>query len=164
MADFTQILVDPFMISYASPRGAPKTPVRTLDPKTEARFSEVLRGAFISTMRNSRGFTLVDEASPEAIRVQGWLYDLVVAEPPTDDRRNFPLCFAEVSVILTVRHSQTAQALARVAERTALTCRGEPDARYYTTNWSTVREGVKPWAKSLRRWIEDLSALPPISE
>jgi hypothetical protein len=47
LEDFTQILVDPFAVSYASPRGAPDSVVTTLDLETEQRLTDVLREAFI---------------------------------------------------------------------------------------------------------------------
>lgn len=164
MADFDQVLVDPFMLSYTSPDALPSGRVRTLGRETEERFVNVVRDAFISTMTHSRDFELVEQPGPAAIRVQGWLFDVVVAEPPTDDPRNLSLCFAEVTVLLTVRHSVTAQALAQVAERTRLTCKTDPRAQYQTVGWSVVRRGVRPWAKFLRRWLEDLKRLPPVPE
>lgn len=164
MADFDEILVDPFMVSYASPQDAPSGAVRMLDQETEERFAGVVRDAFVDTMGYSRDFTLVEERGPKALRVQGWLYDLVIHDPPNDDPRNLPLCFSEVTVLITVRHSQTAQALAQVAERTRLSCNVDPSARYQSVRWSKVRTGVKTWAKFLRRWLEDLRALPPVPE
>jgi len=164
MQDYTEILVDPFMVSYTNPRGTPEDEVRMLDSETEARLSDVLRDAFIKQMQRSQGFEFVEEPGPRAVRVQGWLHDLVVEEPPSDDPRNFPLCFAELSVILTVRDSETARALARVAERVELSCTAERRARFYSASWNEVSDAVKPWAIFLRRWLEDLQRLPPAEE
>jgi len=164
MADFDQVLVDPFMLSYTSPDALPSGGVRTLGRETEERFVGVVRDAFIDNMAYSQDFELVEQPGPEAIRVQGWLFDVVVAEPPTDDARNLSLCFTEVTVLLTVRHSVTAQALAQVAERTRLSCKTEARAQYQTVGWGVVRKGVRPWAKFLRRWLEDLKRLPPVPE
>ena len=163
MEEFTEVLVDPFMLSYANPRGAPEGPVRTLDSETEERLKDVLLEAFQREMRRSPDFRVAEEPGPAAVRVQGWLYDLVVEEPPRDDPRNFPLCFAEVTVMLTVRHAETAQALARAGERVQLSCRAERRARFQTAKWREVSEAVRPWARFLRRWLEDLRDRPVVT-
>ena len=164
LEDFTQVLIDPFSVSYASPRDAPGRAVRTLDPETEQRLADVLRDAFVKEMQLSRPFDLVEQPGPKALRVQGWLYDLVVDEPPSDDPRNFPLCFAEMSVVLTVRHSQTAQALARIGEHAKLSCADNRRALFHTAKWQDVSDSVKPWARFLRRWLEEIRGMAPITD
>ena len=158
--DFTQVLVDPFSVSYASSAADAENLVSTLDVDTERRLTEILRKAFTTEIERSKEFELVEQPGPEALRVQGWLYDLVVEEPPTDDPRNFPLCFADWTVILTVRHSQTAEALARGRARIDLSCPGESRAGFESAGWSDVSEAVKPWGRTLRRWLERLREDP----
>lgn len=158
--DFERVLVDPFAVAYANPRGTSEAgPVRTLDAETEARFTETLRSAFVDQLGRSRIYALSTEPGPEAIRVQGLIYDLVVGQPPHDDPRNFPICFAEMTLVLTVRHSETAEALARVADRVKLSC-AKPHARFYTARWADVKAALRPWASFLRHWLEELHATP----
>jgi hypothetical protein len=164
MSDYSEVLVDPFMVSYANPGGSTEGSVRTLDRKTEERFTDTLREAFVDEMKRSREFELVEQPGPEAIRVQGWVYDLVVEEPPRDDPRNFPLCFAEMTMVLTVRHAETAQALARVADRVRLSCAAERRALFHTADWKDVRAALRPWGAFLRHWLQDLRELPPVAE
>jgi hypothetical protein len=161
--DFDSVLVDSFMISYTSPREAHGDAVRTLDKKTEARLLGLMRDIFMKQMGNSRSFAVVDHPGPRTIRVQGWLYDIVVEEPPREDPRNFPLCFAEMQAILTVRHSETAEALARVVDRVKLSCSAPKHARFYSAQWRDVESAVRPWAIFLRNWLEELRELPPAS-
>jgi len=157
---FERVLVDPFAVSYANPRDASEPgPVRTLDAPTEARFTDSLRSAFIDQLGRSRIYALSTEPGPEAIRVQGLIYDLVVEQPPHDDPRNFPICFAEMTLVLTVRHAETAEALARVADRVKLSC-AKPHARFYTARWADVKADLRPWASFLRDWLEDLHETP----
>jgi hypothetical protein len=163
LEDFSKVLVDPFSVSYARPRDMQEgagAAVRTLDRETEARLLRTLQDAFVDEMKRSRDFELVEEPGPETLRVQGWLYDLIVEEPPRDDPRNFPLCFAEMTVILTVRHSETAQTLGRVADRVHLSCGAERHARFQTADWSDVRDALRPWARFLRRWLSEIRELP----
>lgn len=160
---FERVLVDPFAVSYANPRDASEPePVRTLDASTEARFTDTLRSAFIDQLGRSRVYALSTEPGPEAIRVQGLIYDLVVEQPPHDDPRNFPICFAEMTLVLTVRHSETAEALARVADRVKLSC-ARPHARFYTARWADVKAALYPWARFLRLWLEELHGTRPPS-
>jgi hypothetical protein len=161
MRNFSSVLVDPFMISYTNPREAPEGAVRTLDEKTEKRLTSLLRDVFIRKMDLSKEFDLVENPGPHAIRVQGWLYDIVVEEPPRDDPRNFPLCFAEMRVILTVRHSETAEALARVVDRVKLSCAAEKRARFHSATWMEMKAVLRPWATFLRDWLEELKEITP---
>jgi hypothetical protein len=160
LEDFTQILVDPFSVSYASSGPATEELVRTLDADTEARLTEILRSTFMAEIDRSREFDLVEQPGPKALRVQGWLYDLVVEEPPSEDHRNFPLCFADWTVILTVRHSETAEALARGRARINLSC-SDDRGGFKRAEWRDVTEAVKPWGRALRRWLERLRERPP---
>ena len=163
MADYSELIVDPFMLSYSSGVDPSDDPVRMLDVASEERFKEVAFEAFVDKMKYSRGFSLVDRPGPRTVRVQGWLYDLVLEEPPSDDRRNFPLCFGHLTLLLTVRDAETAQPLAEVGERMRLTCPTRPGG-YATTSWRAVGRGVEGWAGKLRGWLEQLHALPPIEE
>lgn len=161
MRDFDSILVDSFMISYTNPRGAPEGPVRTLDAETEKHLITLMRDMFIDQMSRSRGFELVEQPGPRTIRVQGWLYDIVVEEPPREDSRNFPLCFAEMKAILTVRDSETAEPLARVVDEVKLSCAARKHARFQSAQWKDVENAaLKPWAIFLRDWLEELRELP----
>jgi hypothetical protein len=164
LRNFDSILVDPFMISYTNPRQAPEGPVRTLGDKTEKHLLGLMRDMFIDQMGRSKGFEVVDESGPRTIRVQGWLYDIVVEEPPREDPRNFPLCFAEMRAILTVRDSETAEPLARVVDRVKLSCAAKAHARFYSARWRDIESAaLRPWATFLRNWLEELRELPPAS-
>jgi hypothetical protein len=162
IGDFDSILVDSFMISYTNPREAPEGAVRTLDDKTETHLIGLMREIFIDQMNRSKGFEVVERPGPRTLRVQGWLYDIVVEEPPREDPRNFPLCFAEMQAILTVRHSETAEALARVVDRVKLSCAARRHARFHSARWREIESAaLRPWATFLRDWLEELRQLPP---
>ena len=163
LSDYDGLIVDPFMLTYASADASADERVRTLDLEDEERFKRVVRDAFVREMRRSEGFAITDRPGPSTLRVQGWLYDLALADPPTDDPRNFPLCFGRVVVLLTIRHSETARSLAEVGDRTVLTCPIKPGG-YATTTWSAIDRGVGGWAERLRGWLERLRALPPLEE
>jgi len=161
---FDSVLVDSFVISYTNPSEAPEGPVRTLDKETEAHLIGLMREIFLDQMGRSRGFEVVEEPGPRTIRVQGRLYDIVVEEPPREDPRNFPLCFAEMRAILNVRHSETAEALARVVDRVKLSCAARRHARFESAQWRDIESAaLRPWATFLRRWLEELREMPPAS-
>jgi len=155
-SNFTQVIVDPFSVSYAGSTADSEEGVTTLDGETENRLTEILRESFMAEIERSKVFELVEQPGPGALRVQGWLYDLVIEEAPNHDPRNFPLCFADWTVILTVRHSQTAEALARGRARIDLYCPDGGRAGFESAGWTDVREAVKPWGRSLRSWLERL--------
>lgn len=164
IGEYDSVLVDSFMISYTNPREAPEGSVRTLDEDTEAHLIGLMRDMFIDQLGKSRGFEVVDEPGPRTIRVQGWLYNIVVEEPPREDPRNFPLCFAEMRAILNVRNSETAEALARVVDQVKLSCAAPRHARFQSAQWREIESAaLRPWATFLRRWLEDLRKMPPAS-
>ncbi|MBW2423936.1 MAG: DUF3313 family protein [Deltaproteobacteria bacterium] len=161
LGDFSQLLIDPFMVSYARASDAGEGPVRILDPETEERLATLVHESLTARMQRSREFDLVEEPGPGALRVQGWLYNVAVAEASSDDARNSALCFTEMDLILTVRHSQTAQALARVLQRARVSCAKDRKSQFQTAQWRGVEAGLEPWIESLSRSLEDLRGLAP---
>jgi hypothetical protein len=112
-----------------------------------------MREAFVKSLKRSRHFSVVEEPGPEAVHVQGWIFDLVVGDPEIH-RRELPICFAEMTLILTVRSAQTAQALALVAHRLATRC----ERRQFldALRWDDVTRALQPWAVILRDHLDSL--------
>jgi hypothetical protein len=165
ISSYSEILVDPLMVSYAMPAqtdGQGPAHVRTLDPEAEAKLTSILRRAFVDEMKRGHAFRLVEAPGPAALRVQGWIYDLVIEEPYRGDPRNFPLCFGQMNLILDVRDSRTAQSLARVSDLIAVSCdRGSSDL-YYTASWRDVKGALRPWASFLRASLDELHQMPDL--
>lgn len=163
--NYTAVVVDPFMVSYAMASDvgdAGPAQVRTLDPEAEARLTSTLRDAFIQEMKRSRYFRLVEAPGPEVLRVQGWIYELVIDEPYRGDPRNFPLCFGTMNLILAVRDSLTAQALARVSHRIAVSCELSSNRLFYTASWLDTKRAFRPWASFLRVSLDELHEIPDL--
>jgi nucleotide-binding universal stress UspA family protein len=153
---YSEVLVDPFMISYATerrPAGSEPHPIRTLDRETEAKLADAMRRAFVHSLRRSRHFSVVEEPGPRALHVQGWIYDLVVGDPQ-EHRRELPICFAEMTLILTARSSETAQALALVAHRLGTRC--EPRRFLDALRWEDVTRALQPWARILSDHLDEV--------
>jgi len=160
LTKFSRVLIDPVMVSYSnSPDAEATTPVRTLDPEIEERLGSLLQSGLAKEVERRGRLEVLEEPGPEVVRVQGWLYDVVVGEPAANDRRNAPVCFARMAVILTVRHSQTAQALARVVHRARFSCSDNSTRTYQTARWSDVESGIEPWTKMLAISLEELGDL-----
>lgn len=161
---YSEVMVDPFMISYTTeprPAGAEAEPIRTLDRETEAKLSDAMREAFVRSLRHSRHFSVVDEPGPRTLHVQGWIYDLVVGDPEVH-RRELPICFAQMTLILTARDARTAQALALVAHRLATRC--EPRRFLDALRWDDVTRALEPWARILRDHLDGLHDVHTTSE
>jgi hypothetical protein len=159
LGEFSQLLIDPFMVSYARASDAGEGPVRILDRETEERLAVLVHESLKGRMKRSREFDLVEEPGPQALRVQGWLYDVAVGEASAGDSRNSALCFTELDLILTVRHSQTAQALARVLQRARVSCANDRKSQFQAAQWKGVEEGLEPWIERVSRSLEDLRGL-----
>ena len=163
---YTEVIIDPFMVSYAVASGEANksaAPVRTLDPADEARFTSLLRSAFVDAMGESRYFRVVEEPGPTALRVQGWIYELTIEAPYRDDPRNFPLCAGQMNLILNVRDSRTAEPLARVDDRLAISCKLASNKLYYYASWPHVKSEVRStWGSFLRGSLDSLHELPDL--
>jgi hypothetical protein len=160
LTKFSRFLIDPVMVSYSNSTDAgTTTPVRTLDPEIEERLVSLLQSGLAKEVERRGKLEVSEEPGPEVVRVQGWLYDVIVGKPAADDRRNAPVCFARMAVILTVRHSQTAQALARVVHRARFSCSDNSTRTYQTARWSDVEAGIEPWTKMLANSLEELGDL-----
>jgi len=156
---YTEVIVDPFMVSYAmSPSSGDQAPapVRTLDPYAEARLTGLLRDDFLRELSRSQSFRVVETPGPMVLRVQGWIYDLEIEEPYRQDPRNFPLCFGKMNLILNVRDSLTAQALARVSDHIAVSCTREHGELYYEASWKDMKGMLHPWASFLSDSLDEL--------
>ena len=165
LRDYSEVIVDPFSISYAVVPDVGNhgdAHVRTLEPHAEARLTGELRSAFEKEMRRSAYFRVVDAPSPAAVRVQGWVYDLAIEAPDREDPRNFPLCFGTMDLILNVRDSRSATALARVSDRIAISCERQDNQLYYAATWLDVRGTLRPWASFLRTSLDELHELPDL--
>jgi hypothetical protein len=138
--------------------------VLVLDDKAKGRLIGILRDAIEDEIRRNRVFDLVEELGQDVVRIQGWLYDLAVDESSHADPRNFPLCFAELRMILMVRHSQTAQALARVVDGEKVSRPKVGRRQCQTVQWREVKASMKPWARFLRQWLEEVRELPSITK
>lgn len=162
---YTEIVIDPFMISYApapDAAGGGSAAVRTLDPEAEARFTAILREAFVQEMERSEYFRVVEQPGAATLRVQGWIYELAVHEPYRDDPRNFPLCLGEMNLILNVRDARTAEPLARINDRLAISCRLASTKLYYFATWRGIEGAMRDWGSFLRASLDELHALPDL--
>jgi hypothetical protein len=156
---YSEIVVDPFMISYErQPRSTGFTAVEaqrslTLDPDDEVKFAGAARKAFVRSMRRSRHFSVVEEPGPQTLHVQGWVFDLVLAEPKL---RYLPICDSEMTLTMTVRDAQTAEALAYVSHRFPMRC--APREFLEDPEWGDVTRALQPWASRLREHLHGLAA------
>ena len=78
------------------------------------------------------------------------------------DPRNFPLCSGTLNLILAVRDSRTAQALARVSDHIAVSCERESTDLYYRATWRDAKGALRPWASFLRASLDELHELPDL--
>jgi hypothetical protein len=66
--------------------------------------------------------------------------------------------------ILTVRHSETAEPLARVVDQIKLSCAADRHPRFYSVQWRDVESAaLRPWATFFRKWLEELREFSPAS-
>jgi hypothetical protein len=112
---------------------------------------------FREEISKSAYFTVVGEAGPDVLIVEGALLDIVSHVPPDRaGRSNIYLSkVGEATLVLQIRDSISGEMLYRAAERRAaepVGSRGRPSST--VTTWSEVRRLARRWATRLREGLD----------
>jgi hypothetical protein len=167
-AAYDAVLIDPVSVSYKNPPVSSYARDRRcnflLSDGDKQRLARIFQESFELQLGGSEVYDVVTEAGPNVLRVSGHIVDLVVSVPrQTGSDRLFVMNVGEMTLVLDVRDSLTGRALARIADRRAIS-RGvggnvatfESDA---VNNWNVVRQITRDWARFLREGLDDLSSL-----
>jgi hypothetical protein len=163
LGNYSEVLIDPFMVTYkrfvgSDRMGHPKK-AYTLDASTEVRLRQTLREVLVEELGGSRSFRVAETPGPQVLRLQGWISDLVVGHPKGRDPRSVgEVYLGEMTLILDVRDSETAEPLARVAGRFVMQ-RGRSRGYPERTDWIDVKRIIRRWAARLLDALDELHEL-----
>ncbi len=163
LGEYSEILVDPFMISYKRFVGSESSRRRkrayVLAAATEERLRQTLRELFIEELGESRFFRISDVRGPQVLRVQCRVADLVVRRVRGGGAGDLQeIHVGEMTLILDVRDSETAEALARVGSRFESRA-GQTIGLSADASWDRVEHEVRRWAIRLRESLDALYEL-----
>jgi hypothetical protein len=129
----------------------------------QEKFKQVVSDAFIKEMARSKKFTVVSDAQPGTLLIEGAVMDIVSYVPPDMIGRN-EVYLADVgaaTLVLEIHDAMTGETLAYVEERRKMSNPGGGRIDQFTmpTNSVTVWADVGRWARSaasrLRSSLED---------
>jgi hypothetical protein len=168
---YRTIVIDPVSVAYQrAPRdprgsGSPERGNFALEPWQMERFQKLFQEALDAELAESSFFEVVREPAPDALRVRGYIVDLVVNTPPERGRdRVYVSVSGEMTVILDVSDSQTREPLGRIAERREVVPAGGQLRRAGVAEWGEIERMFRSWARLLREGLDELGRLGPVPE
>lgn len=171
---YSQVMMDPVSIAYkrapreTEGRRSPNNGGFALSEKQMADMKRYFSEAFERELGKLENFELVDAATPQTLRVEAAIIDLVVNVPtrPSGSDRVFTTSAAQMTLVMEVRDSVTGEILARVADRrdTQSGSGAVSDLTYSTpaTNAGAVRLLFKRWAQILATRLDAIHGAPPV--
>ncbi|MEH6593462.1 MAG: DUF3313 family protein [Halioglobus sp.] len=118
----------------------------------QAKFKQVVDEAFVKELSKSKKFSIVEEAGPGTILLEGGVVDIVSHVPPEMTGRNdvYLSSVATVTLVLELIDSETGQVLAYVEERKKIEQPGGGRIDSFTmpANSVTIWADVGRWARS----------------
>ncbi|HEY5656713.1 MAG TPA: hypothetical protein VIY27_02885, partial [Myxococcota bacterium] len=175
LARYDSAIIGPIHIAY-KPAPRPEFASRDgiekgtylLSPTAAGWFESHLRKALAIELSRGEGFRVAEQPVPNALRVSGYVLDLVVRVPPDQgvgkaytsslrDRGQFIL-------VLDVRDAESGAPLLRVGDFFPIKFDGALGdlPSNPTTNTMAAREIFQRAAARLRRWLDEIRALPEI--
>ena len=162
---FRSVLLDPVPVSFArdfDPNRNTRSSARRLDAEDMAAIQDNLSTLFREVFRDelaSGGYTLVEEAGPETLRVTAAIVDLFINAPDTmtaGRSRTYTANSGRMTLVVELRDSVTGELLARAVDTRAGRGTGTWTIANRVTNTADARRAIRVWAVALRQGLDDL--------
>ncbi len=161
---YDKILPGGAKFEFRAVRGMASSSMRTSSndefPISEAnqqKLIDTVSEIFREEISKSAYFTVVDEAGPDVLIVEGALLDIVSRVPPDRAGRSniYLSSVGEATLVLQIRDSISGETLYRAVERRAAERVGSSGMLASTvTTWSEVRRLARRWATRLREGLD----------
>lgn len=175
LARYDSAIIDGIAIAYKEPSHPARTNRHGIESGTyllspyAAKWMKLhLRRALTVELGKSEVFAVTDRPASDAIRVSGYIIDLVVHTPPEWEVGNAASMFlanrGEFTLVLDVRDAQTDAPLMRVADHAMIKFDGSSAhlPSNAATNAMAVRLVFQQAARRLRLHLDDVRALSEI--
>lgn len=167
LSSFRSVMLDPVQISF-SPNFDPNQGRRSLSGRLNAddlaAIKSNLATLFHETFRAELargGYTLVDVAGPETLRVTPAIVNLFIAAPGDNAvgrSRVYTTDSGQMTVVLEMRDSVTGQVLARAVDGRNGRFSGQLTWTNRQTNMADAQHAITIWANALRRGMDEVNA------
>ena len=165
-ATFDEVVFDPCTLAYKSPPVARSIFRREignylLDLDNSDRVTRAVRMVLVRELDGRGDFRVVAEEGPNVLRVSCQIVDLVWETPDAMGGETYWVKRTGVmTLVLSVRDSESGTVLARIADRMAIRPGGASLAGGYenrpVNNWAGVRHVSRRWARIFREALEAL--------
>jgi hypothetical protein len=143
--------------SRASSRNSSKSEFY-IPEESRQKLIDTVSEVFQEELAKSKFFTMVTEAGPDVLILDGGLLDVVSRVPPQQAGRHdiYISRVGEITLVLQLRDSMSGETLARAAERRSIepAGRGGMQANPVTT-WTEIRRVARRWGSKLRNGLDD---------
>lgn len=169
LGSYRGVLVDEVVVEYKDAPEPARSGQRVADPASAlGPIRNQFRECFAGELRNSRFFSLTEQAAPDALRVSGRIADLEVDVPGFADELPTSSTLVRSAgrfiLVLDVRNSLTGVTLARFTQHSEIYL-GNRRQLYKSdvaTNAAAVRRVFEREARRLRDHLERLRELPEV--
>jgi hypothetical protein len=128
--------------------------------KIRTEMSSTFRDVFVKELQEG-GYTLVDQPSPETLRVSPGLANVYITAPDTmSPGRSYTLTSesGRMTLVMELRDGATGQLIGRVIDQKVGDNFGRMQITDSVTNSADFRQIVGQWAKRLRQGLDNLKA------
>jgi hypothetical protein len=162
---FTSVMLDPVEVSFASnwsPNQGSRNPATRLNANDVAAIQSGLADLTRETFRAqlaAGGYTLVDVAGPDTLRVTAAIVNLYVTAPDTMSAgrsRTYTANSGQMTLVAELRDSVTGELLARAVDTQRGRNTGAMQFTNNVTNTADARRAVGVWATALRQGLDEL--------
>jgi hypothetical protein len=164
---FRSVMLDPVQISFAAnfdPNQGRRTQAGRLNADDLAAIKERLAGLFHETFRAELargGYTLVDVAGPDTLRVTPAIINLFITAPgdmTVGRSRVYTMDSGQMTVVLEMRDSVTGEVLARAVDGRNGRFSGQMTWTNRQTNMADAQNAISIWARALRSGMDEVNA------
>jgi hypothetical protein len=164
---YTTVMIDPVQVAFDKnwePNQYERDISRHLSTKDiekiRTEMSQVFREVFVEELQKG-GYTVVQETSPETLRVSPGLANVYITAPDKmAPGRSYTLTSesGRMTLVMELRDGSTAQLIGRVLDTKVGDNFGRMMITDSVTNSADFRQAVRQWASRLRQGLDNLKA------
>jgi hypothetical protein len=166
LSGYTSIKLDPVQVSFArnfDPNRGGRSASRRFDAgdmeAMQSGVATLVQEMFTAELGRG-GYTIVEQAGPETLRVSAAVVDLWVTAPDTmaaGRSRTYTANSGRMTLVVEVRDSITGELLARAVDTQTGRSGSTWTVTNRVTNTADARRAVGTWATALRRALDELN-------
>lgn len=168
MTAFRSVMLSPVEVSFSSDFESGRrsgSVARRLNASDMTAIQDNLASLFRDIFREelaSGGYTLVEEAGPETLKVTAAIVDLFITAPSAADgagrSRTYTANTGRMTLVIELRDSVTGEILARAVDARAGRNSGFLTVTNRVTNTADARRAIRVWATALRDALDEMYA------